>query len=76
MYLQFLNECTEESEEHTLTKDLYDEFKGWFRNNNPNCKIPSNRVFVPCINKYKEIKHVRIQDQSLRGIENLKLKDE
>jgi len=75
MYLQFLNECTEESDEHISMKDLYDEFKRWFRNNDPNCKIPSNRIFVPCISKYKEIKHVRIYDQSLRGIENLKLKE-
>ena len=76
MYLQFLNECTEESDEHISTRDLYEEFKRWFRVNNPNNQIPSNRIFVPCINKYKEIKHVKINNQSLRGIENLKLKDD
>jgi hypothetical protein len=56
-------------------KDLYDEFKRWFRMNNPNNQIPSNRIFMPCINKYKEVKHVTIDGKSLRGIENLKLKD-
>ena len=36
LYLQFLNENTEESDSHIKTADLYEHFKGWFKTNNPN----------------------------------------
>jgi P4 family phage/plasmid primase-like protien len=73
MYLQFLNECTEESDEHISTKDLYEEFKRWFRRNDPNSKIPSNRIFVPCIKKYRTVEPVKIEGAVCHGIKNLKL---
>ena len=42
LYLQFLNECTEFSEIHIKTCDMYESFKFWFKTNNPNTKIPNN----------------------------------
>ena len=55
MYLQFLNEETEESITHIHTTILYDSFKFWFKKNNPNSKIPSNKEFISNIKKYKKI---------------------
>ena len=31
---------------------LYNIFKGWFKNNNPNIKIPSNKEFMANIKKH------------------------
>jgi P4 family phage/plasmid primase-like protien len=77
MYLQFLNECTEDSEAHIHMQTIYDKFKGWFKNNNPNTKIPSNKEFTTNIKKYKEIKkHVRIDKKISSGINNLRLKED
>ena len=33
MYLQFLSECTEESESHIHMQTIYDCFKDWFKTN-------------------------------------------
>jgi phage/plasmid-associated DNA primase len=39
LYLQFLNENTEENKEgHIHCSTLYETFKYWFKNNNPNAK--------------------------------------
>ena len=38
LYLSFLNECTEESDTHISTIELYEKFKSWFKINNPNTK--------------------------------------
>ncbi len=40
LYLSFLNECTEESTTHLKCSELYECYKFWFKNNNPNEKIP------------------------------------
>ena len=77
MYLQFLNECTEDSDTHVHMQTLYDKYKDWFKNNNPNAKIPSNKEFTLNIKKYKEIKkHTRVNNRVSSGIFNLKLKDD
>jgi phage/plasmid-associated DNA primase len=73
MYLQYLNECTVVSDTHITTKDLYEYFKFWFRKNNPNTNIPSNKIFVANIKKYKQVIHVKINGQSSYGIKKLKL---
>ena len=75
MYLQFLNECTEESTSHIKNTELYDHFKIWFKQNNPNTKIPSNREFISNIKKYKTIEHVKINGSSSYGIKNLQYKE-
>ena len=46
IYLNFLNECTEHSQTHIKTIDLYECFKSWFKVNKPNTKIPNNREFI------------------------------
>ncbi len=72
IYLQFLNECTEESEENDmLTIDIYDSFKDWFKNNNPNTKIPSNKEFLNNVKKYKNIERFRTGQKQGRGIRNI-----
>ncbi len=76
LYLQFLNECTEESDDdknrvHCIA--LYGIFKDWFKYNNPNIKIPSNKEFINNIKKYKEIKKIYTNDKMQLGIKNIKL---
>lgn len=76
LYLQFLNECTEESEKHIHTVVLYERFKSWFKNNNPNMKIPNNRNFTTELKKYKNIENIKIDGKSSSGIKKLQLIDE
>jgi phage/plasmid-associated DNA primase len=73
LYLQFLNECTEESDTHIKTCDIYEKFKFWFKVNNPNTKIPSNREFLLNIKKYKIVNHIKVNNVPCYGIKNLKL---
>jgi P4 family phage/plasmid primase-like protien len=76
IYLQFLNECTEESDNESIhCCALYENFKIWFRDNNPNTKIPSNKEFVGNLRKHKEIKKICIDEKILLGIKNLSLKN-
>ncbi len=76
IYLRFINDCTEETNDE---KDrihcslLYESFKIWYKNNNPNTKIPSNKEFVNNLRKYKEVKAVLINEKSQLGIKNIKL---
>jgi P4 family phage/plasmid primase-like protien len=74
MYLQFLNENTEESSSHIHCSTLYDTFKIWFKNNNPNTKIPSNKEFVNNLKKYKEILSVKVDGKAQLGVKLLQLK--
>jgi P4 family phage/plasmid primase-like protien len=74
LYLQFLNECTEDNEDgHIHCSTLYESFKFWFKNNNPNVKIPSNKEFVTNLRKYKDVCKVFVDKKSQIGIKNLKL---
>jgi hypothetical protein len=76
LYLQFLNENTEDNEEgHIHCVVLYDVFKTWFKNNNPNTKMPSNKEFVSNLRKHKTVKDVRIENKIKLGIPDLKIKD-
>ena len=74
LYLQFLNECTEENKDcHIHCVMLYETFKNWFKINNPNTKIPSNKEFVTNLRKYKNIKDIKINGKTKLGILELKL---
>jgi P4 family phage/plasmid primase-like protien len=74
LYLQFLNENTEENPEgHIHCSTLYETFKYWFKNNNPNTKIPSNKEFVNNLKKYKDLVKVRVENETRLGIKNIKL---
>ncbi len=75
LYLQYLNENTEESNTNIKNTILYENFKFWFKNNNPNIKIPNNREFYNGIKKYKIIEKVSYEGSSVHGIKHLKLKD-
>jgi P4 family phage/plasmid primase-like protien len=77
MYLQFLNECTEDSETHLQTTVLYEAFKIWYISNNPKTKIPSNREFMANLKRNKKTaEHVKIEGATKYGIKNLKLKND
>jgi P4 family phage/plasmid primase-like protien len=73
IYLQFLNECTEYSETHIHNITLYEHFKGWYKVNNPNTKIPNNKVFSSSIKKYKIVECVKIDGKTSTGIKNLQI---
>ena len=74
LYLSFLNECTEHNDDgHIHCSTLYEYFKYWFKLNNPNTKIPSNKEFITNLKKYKEILRVRVDEKILIGIKNLKI---
>jgi P4 family phage/plasmid primase-like protien len=73
MYLQYLTEFTEKSDSHIHTITLYEHFKGWFKNNNPHAKIPSNKEFLANVKKHKDVKTIRIDKKISTGIYNLNL---
>lgn len=74
LYLLFINENTEENKEgHIHCTTLYDTFKYWFKNNNPNSKIPSNKEFINNLKKYKNVCKVYVDNKSQLGIKNLQL---
>jgi hypothetical protein len=76
IYLQFLIENTEETEndnDKIHCSDFYGAFKDWFKFNNPNTKIPSDKEFSKGIKKHKNIEEsVRIGDKVKRGIKKIK----
>jgi P4 family phage/plasmid primase-like protien len=74
LYLQFLNENTEENKDgHIHCVDLYCTFKEWFKINNPNAKIPSNKEFVGNLRKYKTVIDVKVEGKTKLGIKHMKL---
>ena len=74
MYLQFLNECTEETENNNLhCTILYTKFSGWFKKNDTNIKIPSYKEFMANIKKHKEIVKTKINGIAQSGIKNIKI---
>ncbi len=75
VYLQFLNECTEEKNGHNIkSKLLYMAFKEWWDNNF--CTKPIGRNnFIKEISKHVEIKMMRFGiNTASKGVENIKLK--
>ena len=76
LYLQFLNECTEDNNDgHIHCSTLYTSFKEWYKNNNPQNKIPSNKEFLNNIKKHKDVRKIKIAGIPQWGIKNLKLID-
>jgi phage/plasmid-associated DNA primase len=74
LYLQFLNECTEENTNGSIhCSTLYNAFIIWFKLNIPNTQTPNNREFVANIRRYKKVKKMVINHKVLLGIPNLKL---
>jgi P4 family phage/plasmid primase-like protien len=79
LYLQFLNECTEETNDENdriHIGDMYNVFKEWFKNNNPNVKIPSDKEFGRNLRKYKMVEDsIRILDKIRKGLKKHKFKN-
>ena len=76
IYLNFLNECTEESDVYIRSVDLYNYFKEWYARNNSDKIIPTQRKFSIGIKKYKKIEKVRINEIVTSGIKNLDIRKE
>jgi P4 family phage/plasmid primase-like protien len=75
IYQQFINECTEESDSHIRSVDLYEHFKNWFTVNNPKTKIPSNRCYFSNIKRFgKKIEIVKIEGKAVSGIKKIQIK--
>jgi P4 family phage/plasmid primase-like protien len=70
MYLQFLNECTNNNIHCTI---IYTHFKDWFKNTNPNMKIPNYKDFLCNIKKHKNISKTKINGIPQAGIKNIKM---
>lgn len=85
VFLTFLNEKTVKTENiNIFLSDLYNEFKIWWKDNNPNEKIPNNMTFKNEIKKHYTIELVWIatnynEDESKKkynkkiGIKNLSI---
>lgn len=74
IYLSFLNECTKESDLNVFISDLYESFKFWYKNKNPNTKLPNSREFNNGIRKHKDIhKSIRCNNKVSVGIKNLEI---
>lgn len=74
IYLRFIIECTEDSDTHIKTVDLYEYFKLWFPKYNPDQKIPALRSFSLGIKKHKNINKIHFGNQVTSGIKNLQIK--
>jgi hypothetical protein len=44
-----------------IVQHYMDHSSFWFKNNNPNTKIPSNKEFINNLKKYKDILCVRVE---------------
>ena len=75
VYLQFLNEKTKKSKTHIHCTTLFMEYKKWFKEYKKGVILPSNKEFISCLEKYKNIEKVRVGNIVLLGIKNLELKD-
>ena len=73
IYLQYLEERTEESDKHIHTSTLYTDFKSWFIENNPKAKIPSNKFFVAGLRNHLTLEQVRVGEKNTLGVKCLKL---
>ena len=74
IFKEFLDTYTIDKErQNTHCGTLYEYFKSWFKNNNPNTKIPSNKEFINNIKKYKDIDRVYVDNVQKLGIKNLQL---
>ena len=73
IYLQFLDECTEEKEgDRIQTSSMYSLFKTWWNNNYSNKPLGRNK-FLKEISKHVDIKKMRVGNIIINGIENMRL---
>jgi P4 family phage/plasmid primase-like protien len=77
-YLSYLTERTEKKIGiNILISDIYEDFKYWYKNNNPQEKIPSSHKFVQGIKKHLLIdKSVRVGKKVSTGVKNRCLKED
>lgn len=73
IYATFCNNCTTKSNKHIRTSALYEGFKIWFCENNPETKIPSNREFTMNIKNHLTIEKIRDANSVTNGIKKLGL---
>jgi putative DNA primase/helicase len=77
LYLQFLNEHVEETnndDDKLHFIDIYGLFKEWYKYNNPNTKIPSDKEFGRNLKKYKDVEEsIRIDNKVRKGLKKHKL---
>ena len=74
IYLQFINEHTrtsEKNEDRIHCSELYRIFKDWFKNNNPNTKVPNNKIFIDGLRKHKIVDKIKIEGIVQLGITNI-----
>lgn len=76
IYLQYLEERTEKSDKHIHTSTLYDDFKLWYKHNNPNTKLPSNRMFINGLRNHISIENVKVEGKPTTGTKFLKIVEE
>ena len=73
IFLSYINERTEESKTHIHMNELYKDFTIWFRTQNPQEKIPAQRIFTQNIGRHKDICNIKINEKSNSGIRYLKI---
>ena len=74
VYLQFLNECTEEKEgEKVKASSLYPVFKEWWEKNFASRPLGRNKVMRE-LHKHLDIKVIRFGNNTNNGIENFNIK--
>lgn len=74
IFLQYITENLEDSEEHELYGNIYEHFKCWFKQNNPNTKIPSTKLFSKNARRYVDIQKKWMDDNSKYVVMYKKLK--
>jgi P4 family phage/plasmid primase-like protien len=78
LYLQFINEFiieTDSEDDRIHFIEMYEVFKSWFKNNNPNVRIPSDKEFGRNIKKYKLFEEsIRINDKVRKGLKKHKIR--
>jgi P4 family phage/plasmid primase-like protien len=79
LYLQFLHENIEETgndKDRIHCVEMYGLFKSWFKYNNPNEKVPSNKEFCNNMRKYREITDIKIDGITKLGTRCVKFKNQ
>jgi hypothetical protein len=70
IYLSFLNECTELSETHVKSTDLYSAFKIWYPRDD---LMPTLRNFSISLKRHIQIVSIRDGNKTTSGVKNLGL---
>ncbi len=74
VYQRFMNKKTKKSISHVHTKMLYESFANWYKTNEKDENIPSNKEFSKNLRKkYLIHNSVKVGDKVSPGIKNLEL---